>query len=158
MTKAGFVSQTIPLAERGIGAIQPGTNVRMEIPLVRGAAIAGRVMDHYGDPAAGVTVSAMRLYYDLPGLPRVRMAGLAQTNDLGEYRLYGLDPATYFVATGSNDALRQFWSADVKAPRGPATLPGEPLYIACGYHRIEPLGIPIPDGSILPAMKMGKAI
>jgi GNAT superfamily N-acetyltransferase len=39
-----------------------------------------------------------------------------------------------------------------------ATLPGEPLYTACGYHRIEPLEIPIPDGSILPAIKMGKQI
>ena len=37
-----------------------------------------------------------------------------------------------------------------------ATLPGEPLYVACGYQRIEPLDIPIPDGSILPAIKMGK--
>jgi GNAT superfamily N-acetyltransferase len=39
-----------------------------------------------------------------------------------------------------------------------ATLPGEPLYIACGYHRIEPLEITIPDGSILPATKMGKIL
>ncbi|CAN5551942.1 GNAT family N-acetyltransferase [soil metagenome] len=37
-----------------------------------------------------------------------------------------------------------------------ATLPGAPLYAACGYHQIEPLDIPIPDGSILPAIKMGK--
>lgn len=37
-----------------------------------------------------------------------------------------------------------------------ATLPGEPLYTACGYHRIELLEIPIPDGSVLPALKMGK--
>ncbi|MBC8106179.1 MAG: GNAT family N-acetyltransferase [Anaerolineae bacterium] len=37
-----------------------------------------------------------------------------------------------------------------------ATLPGEPLYTACGYRRIEPLDIPIPDGSILPAIKMAK--
>jgi GNAT superfamily N-acetyltransferase len=39
-----------------------------------------------------------------------------------------------------------------------ATLPGEPLYTSCGYHRIEPLEIPIPDGSILPAIKMGKTL
>ena len=39
-----------------------------------------------------------------------------------------------------------------------ATLPGEPLYSACGYDRIEPLEIPIPDGSILPAIRMGKSI
>jgi GNAT superfamily N-acetyltransferase len=37
-----------------------------------------------------------------------------------------------------------------------ATLPGEPLYLACGYRRVEPLDIPIPDGSILPAIKMEK--
>lgn len=39
-----------------------------------------------------------------------------------------------------------------------ATLPGEPLYTNCGYHRIEPLDIPIPDGSVLPAIKMGKSL
>jgi hypothetical protein len=37
-------------------------------------------------------------------------------------------------------------------------LPGEPFYVACGYQRIEPLEIPIPDGSVLPAMNMGKKI
>lgn len=39
-----------------------------------------------------------------------------------------------------------------------ATLPGEPLYVACGYQRLVPLDIPIPDGSFLPAIKMGKEL
>jgi GNAT superfamily N-acetyltransferase len=39
-----------------------------------------------------------------------------------------------------------------------ATLPGEPLYVACGYKRVEPLEIPIPDGSTLPAIKMSKKL
>jgi GNAT superfamily N-acetyltransferase len=39
-----------------------------------------------------------------------------------------------------------------------ATLPGEPLYRACGYREIEPFDIIMPDGGKLPARRMGKSI
>jgi GNAT superfamily N-acetyltransferase len=37
-----------------------------------------------------------------------------------------------------------------------ATLPGEPLYAAAGYEKIEPFEIPLPDGLSLPAFRMAK--
>ena len=37
-----------------------------------------------------------------------------------------------------------------------ATLPGEPLYAASGYEKIEPFEIPLPDGLSLPAFRMAK--
>ncbi|HEX9628735.1 MAG TPA: GNAT family N-acetyltransferase [Pyrinomonadaceae bacterium] len=39
-----------------------------------------------------------------------------------------------------------------------ATLPGEPLYLARGYRKCEPLQITTPDGESLPAFRMEKEI
>jgi GNAT superfamily N-acetyltransferase len=38
-----------------------------------------------------------------------------------------------------------------------ATLPGEPLYAACGYAVIERLDIPLPNGALLPVVRMKQA-
>ncbi len=39
-----------------------------------------------------------------------------------------------------------------------ATLPGVPLYRACGYLEEEPFDVVLPDGVPLPCIRMGKAI
>ncbi len=39
-----------------------------------------------------------------------------------------------------------------------ATLGGEPLYIACGYHRIEPFEAETSNGVRVPLVRMGKAL
>ena len=39
-----------------------------------------------------------------------------------------------------------------------ATLAGEPLYTACGYHRIEPFEAETSTGVRVPLVRMGKAI
>ncbi|MFN0121183.1 MAG: GNAT family N-acetyltransferase [Blastocatellia bacterium] len=39
-----------------------------------------------------------------------------------------------------------------------ATLPGVPLYQACGYIPIEAVDVPMPDGFVLPCIRMGKDV
>lgn len=39
-----------------------------------------------------------------------------------------------------------------------ATLPGLPLYRAYGFEVIEPLETPLPDGVVVPCIRMGRAI
>lgn len=39
-----------------------------------------------------------------------------------------------------------------------ATLPGEPLYLAKGYKKLEPIQIQMPDGESLPAFRMAKTL
>lgn len=39
-----------------------------------------------------------------------------------------------------------------------ATLPGEPMYLAVGYHAIERFDLPFPNGVALPLVRMGKSI
>lgn len=39
-----------------------------------------------------------------------------------------------------------------------ATMGGEPLYVACGYHRIEPFKAETSNGVRVPLVRMGKAL
>ncbi len=85
----------------------------IDVRLPRAAAIAGRVVDRFGEPSAGVIVSLYaqpRAGQAGPGLLVRRM----NTDDLGEFRFGGLAEGTYFTAamsegTGTGrpiDALR----------------------------------------------------
>lgn len=76
---------------------------QIDFALPRGSVITGRITDDAGDPIVGAYVQAM-LYRYLPGGRRHLSAAGSQswlsnmTNDLGEYRLFGLMPGTYVVA------------------------------------------------------------
>jgi protocatechuate 3,4-dioxygenase beta subunit len=65
------------------------------IALPRGAVIAGRVTDDGGEPMARVQVYGL---WFPPGSRRgQRNSGGAQTDDLGQFRLFGLQPGDYLV-------------------------------------------------------------
>ena len=68
----------------------------VEIPLSRGAVVTGRVLDAYGAPAAaiGVELSTRRI---VDGQRVLRSPARTTTNDLGEYRFFGLRPGRYVV-------------------------------------------------------------
>jgi protocatechuate 3,4-dioxygenase beta subunit len=66
--------------------------------LTPASTISGRVMDSMGEPLAGVTVQALRSSYDATGKRTLQPAGTARTNDLGEYRIYWINPGRYFVS------------------------------------------------------------
>ncbi len=80
---------------------------QIDFALPRGAVIAGRITDEAGDPIIGASVQAMRYQYGPTG--RRRLGGVSQswlsgmTNDLGEYRLFGLMPGTYIVSAIGNN-------------------------------------------------------
>jgi hypothetical protein len=72
---------------------------RLELRLPRGSIVSGRILDDLGDPAESVIVQAYRLEY-VNGRRQLGPAGVfAQTDDLGQYRLAGLPPGTYYVGT-----------------------------------------------------------
>lgn len=70
---------------------------RVDFALPRGGVIAGRIVDEFGEAVAGVPVSAMR-YQFIQGRRQLRPVNTATTNDLGEYRIYGLSPSQYYVS------------------------------------------------------------
>jgi len=64
--------------------------------LVASAVIAGRVINEDGDPLSWAKVTALREAYS-NGKRRLTAETMSPTNDLGEYRLFGLRPGRYFV-------------------------------------------------------------
>jgi hypothetical protein len=76
---------------------------RIDFALPHGSVIAGRITDEFGDPVPGVRVQAMRYQYQPDGQRHLipgntgPMFGLA-TDDLGQFRVYGLMPGTYVLS------------------------------------------------------------
>lgn len=79
----------------------------VDFALPRGSVIAGRITDHTGDPIVGAHVQAMRYQYQTGGRRQLVASGgrsyfSNMTNDLGEFRLFGLMPGTYVVSASGN--------------------------------------------------------
>jgi hypothetical protein len=75
---------------------------KIDFSLPRGAVITGHVVDELGDPASNVAVTTMR-YSMVQGQKRLTQAGAGDTtNDIGEFRLYGLPPGQYYVSATPN--------------------------------------------------------
>lgn len=99
--KSSYVSatwgQTQPLQPGTPLVLKAGQTVdRIDFALQRGGVITGRIFDEYGEPLANVDVAAM-LARVVNGRPEPQRSSSAQTNDLGEFRIFGLTPGQYFV-------------------------------------------------------------
>ncbi len=86
---------------RGPGAtitVAPKQNVNeINFRLQPGAVVTGRVTDEDGEPMAGVQVSAMQYRY-MRGRRELAPMSSGTTNDLGEYRMWGVAPGTYYFS------------------------------------------------------------
>ena len=91
------------------GPNKPGTLLTLEpgqkssdlaMRLTPQGVIAGRVLDEDGEPVANVDVQVLRQQY-MQGRKQMARTGGATTNDLGEYRVFGLPPGRYFVSANS---------------------------------------------------------
>jgi hypothetical protein len=90
------------------GAPQPGRagtsivladkqSVEISVSLTRGAVVTGTVRDARGRAMSGIDVGVVPL--PTPAQPKPSMtARPVQTDDRGEYRLYGVPPGSYYVA------------------------------------------------------------
>jgi carboxypeptidase family protein len=65
--------------------------------LIPSATIAGRIEDEDGEPISWAHVTAFRSSYS-NGKRTFKSVALNSTNDLGEYRLFGLPPGRYFIS------------------------------------------------------------
>ena len=101
-TKAGYVTiqygQTRPFESgKAVDLTEGQLMDKADFSLPRGSAISGRLVDEFGDPVADALVSAMRSAWS-GGRRRLQPTGrTAQTNDLGQFRIYGLSPGDYYV-------------------------------------------------------------
>ncbi len=72
---------------------------RIDVTLPRGGVISGTVVDDLGEPVALTRVTAFRSRFEEGKRKLVAVGRDVETNDLGQYRLFGLQPGTYFVGT-----------------------------------------------------------
>src|SRR5215813_800174 len=99
VTKAGYALTSVARLD----SLSPDVEVR----LPRSSAIAGRVLDEFGEPAPGVS---MRLLTRSPDRTKVGVQVKAtSTDDLGEYRFGGLAAGAYVVSA----TMRQVVANDV---------------------------------------------
>ena len=71
---------------------------KADITMPRGSVIAGRIVDEFGEPVPDALVQALRSTWSR-GRRRLQSTGRSVvTNDLGQYRLFGLPPGEYFVS------------------------------------------------------------
>jgi hypothetical protein len=101
VSKSGFVSlsygQRRPLQAGTPLQLAEGQQFKdIEFRLPRGSVIAGHVFDESGDPMPGIMVRVLRYQYQ-QGDRRLVPAGTAQTDDQGQYRVWGLNPGEYYV-------------------------------------------------------------
>ena len=99
-SKAGFISQQAD-QDRPFDASQPLTltagTIDVSFALRRAGAIAGRIVDEFGEPLAGVKMQALRSTMQRGRRTLAPVGAGDQTDDNGTYRLYGLPPGEYYV-------------------------------------------------------------
>lgn len=71
---------------------------KADMVLPRTAAIEGRLIDEFGDPAPGMTVQAARVQF-AAGKNRLLLVGSQSrpTDDLGQFRIFNLPPSDYYL-------------------------------------------------------------
>lgn len=74
------------------------------VSLQKGGVVAGRILDSLGEPMVDISVRAVK-----PGAAIDRMGEASRTNDVGEFRVFGLAPGEYIIAASprpfGSDAL-----------------------------------------------------
>jgi len=101
-TKAGFINLSYGQAKPdespkpvvvADGQVVDGVNVT----LPRGGVISGRVVDEFGEPVTDAQVMSLQRRFT-QGQMMLMNNRSATTNDIGEFRLYGLMPGKYYVS------------------------------------------------------------
>jgi hypothetical protein len=99
---------------------------RVDLSLPRGSVIRGRVVDEFGEPAPEVQIATER-YQFVQGQRRLVPSGrTVTTNDIGEFRLFGIAPGQYYLsATWRNpNGVNPNASATDRTAYAPLYFPG----------------------------------
>jgi protocatechuate 3,4-dioxygenase beta subunit len=159
--KGSFVSlsygQTRPTElGRPIQVLDHQTIERVDFSLPHGGIISGRILDEFGEPLSDVMVAPQRFQY-VQGQRRLTPTGRSSfTNDLGEFRIFGVAPGQYYLqASWRNQNPMGFGNAEDKNGYAPMFFPGT-LEIAQAQRLSVSVGSEITD--VVMTMKPIKAI
>jgi protocatechuate 3,4-dioxygenase beta subunit len=129
--KTGYAKTTIP------------ASADLEIRLTKGAAITGRVLDDIGDPMPFVVVVADRIVRARSAVTFER-GGTVETNDLGEYRLFGLAAGEFVVSIAGTRVFQGPAAVSVVSlvqpphnyyPRAETPEAAQPIPVAAGEEK-----------------------
>jgi hypothetical protein len=103
VSKSGYVTmqygQTRPFEPgKAIDLVDAQVMDKLDVALPRGGVLAGRIVDEAGEAVAEADVMAMRMQFQNGKRRLVPSGRNATTNDLGQFRIYGLPPGEYFVS------------------------------------------------------------
>jgi hypothetical protein len=76
--------------------LQAGQPQNLDLIMLSGGAITGRILNEEGEPMQNVSVAAVRYVYTVAGR-RLTQAKRATSDDKGEYRLFSLKPGSYLL-------------------------------------------------------------
>jgi len=134
-SKGGYV--TLQYGQRGpkesgraLELTEHQTLDKIDIALPRGAVITGRVVDETGEAVADAVVLALQ-YRMISGKRRLMPMNAGRpnsTNDIGQYRLFGLPPGEYYLSASMRQGAMMGPEAlmDDGAGYAPTFYPGTP--------------------------------
>jgi len=95
-------------------SVAAGQRLELQFQMLPAGVISGRVSDEQGEPAARGEVQAWAFQY-ADGKRSLSQVANAQTNDIGEYRLFWLPPGEYLISVTVPDA-GETATANLSAP------------------------------------------
>jgi hypothetical protein len=105
-----------------IGVADGQTIAAVDFKLTRAGVITGRVVDEVGDPVTDVQVMPLRLQYVNGNRQLFPSNRAASTNDLGEFRIFGLGPGRYYLSAVYRNMMGG--DTDDRSGYGPTYYPG----------------------------------
>ncbi len=159
INRTGFVTQEYGQKTSN----DPGAEIRL-VPgqvlrdllfhLIPWGIIAGRVLDDQGEPLPWAQVSALREIYS-GGKHKLSPEALAPTNDLGEYRLFGLKPGRYFICAKYKPGLHVIGRAEVREDDSDDSRPEfMPIYYPNSPDPARASTITLKAGEEIPAVEI----
>jgi hypothetical protein len=126
VSKSGFVTmnygQSRPFEPgRPIELAEAQKMDKADVALPRGSVLAGRIIDEFGEAVAEADVTAMRLQFTNGKRRLVPSGRNSTTNDLGQFRIYGLPPGEYYVSAtlrNMNSMVMDILGGGVGGPTG----------------------------------------
>jgi protocatechuate 3,4-dioxygenase beta subunit len=159
VSRTGFVAQEYGQKTPN----DPGTEIRLApgqylrdllFRLVPWGIIAGRVLDEEGEPLPWAQVSALRETYS-NGKRKLAPEALVPTNDLGEYRLFGLKPGRYFVSAKYKPGLHVVGRGEVREDAGDDSRPEFlPIYYGGSPDPAKASTITLKAGEEIPSVEI----
>jgi hypothetical protein len=136
----------------------------VQVMIYRGATISGTVSFDDGTPAAGVSIQAFVLATSTTGTqttgtaPQQSIAGFAQTDDRGQFRVSGLADGTYVVSAAPHSIFPIYYGNTIERSKAKKLdvhagdeVPGSDIQVpAAGMHSVSGVVVSQQDGHALP--------